>query len=296
MDFRWMKNYWIIGDIHGELGLLDQLLENIDRFNPELIVFVGDFIDRGPNVRGVVDRIMNLGKEVVCLMGNHELMMLNAMDDMGYGGSPIELWYYNGGEATMHSFGFTSFFTFQSQMERSYLDFFQNLWMNYTFEPLKGIKILVTHAGISPAIPVREQIALTNYQELNRYLLEKHIEPSSSFLWTREAFFRSDPVQWDDHMVIHGHTPVLKLKRFTASNDLNHFSFVENDLCIRRRSRNGQAVSIDIDSGSVISGRLSGLGLFVENADGPEPAIRMRSLTVSREDVFPRDLGLVKPV
>ena len=50
-------------------------------------------------------------------MGNHEMMMLNAMDDMGYGGSPIELWYYNGGEATMHSFGFTSFFTFQSQME-----------------------------------------------------------------------------------------------------------------------------------------------------------------------------------
>ena len=40
-----MKNYWIIGDIHGELALLDQLLEYINRFNPELIIFVGDFIE-----------------------------------------------------------------------------------------------------------------------------------------------------------------------------------------------------------------------------------------------------------
>ena len=55
-----MKNYWIIGDIHGEMALLDQLLENIDRFNPEVIVFLGDYIDRGPHVKEVVDRIMNL--------------------------------------------------------------------------------------------------------------------------------------------------------------------------------------------------------------------------------------------
>ena len=288
-----MKNYWIIGDIHGELALLDQLLEYINRFNPELIIFVGDFIDRGPHVREVVDRIMSMGSKVVCLMGNHELMMMNAIDDMGYGGSPIELWYYNGGEATMHSFGFTSFFTFQSQIEAGYLDFFQNLGMSYTFEPIEGLKILVTHAGVSPAIPLRDQIGMKNYRDLNRYLLEEHIEPSSSFLWMREAFFRSDPELWDGHIVVHGHTPVLKLKRFVASSGLDNFSFVENDLCIRRANSNGQIASIDIDSGSVISGRLSGLGLFVENTDKAASGLRMRSITVSREDIFPRDLGMI---
>ncbi len=289
-----MKNYWIIGDIHGEAGLLDLLLEQIDRFDPELIIFVGDFIDRGSRVKEVVDRIMNLKGEVHCLLGNHELMMLNAIEDMGYGGSPIELWYYNGGEATMHSFGFTSFFTFQSQMEAPYIEFFQNLDLSYCFEPVEGLKILVTHAGISPAIPVADQIGMKNYRDLNRYLLEKHIEPTSSFLWTREDFFESDPFGWADHLVVHGHTPVMKLKRFISSNGRSNFYFVENDLCIRKFDGGERIASIDIDSGSVISGRLSGLGIFVEENSAVSSRVRMRSLTVSREDIFPRDLGLIK--
>lgn len=289
-----MKNYWIIGDIHGEIVLLDQLLERIEHFKPELIVFVGDFIDRGPHVKEVVDRIMGLETEVVCLLGNHELMMLNAMDDMGFGGSPIEMWYYNGGEATLQSFGFTSFFSFKSMMDSRYLDFFQNLGLSYIFEPVKGMKILVTHAGISPAIPVSDQLELKNYRELNRYLMEKHIDPMESFLWTRNEFFKSDPLSWDGFVVVHGHTPVMKLKRFLASNGGDHFFFAENDICIRKAGENEGIVSIDIDSGSVISGRLSGLGFFVESDSVENPQVRMRSMTVSREDIFPRDMGLIK--
>jgi len=289
-----MKNYWIIGDIHGEIVLLEQLLENISRFNPEVIIFVGDYIDRGPHVKEVVDCIMNLESETVCLLGNHEMMMLNAMDDMGYGNSPIELWYYNGGEATMHSFGFTSFFSFQSQMELKYLEFFQNLEMCYRFEPVAGLQILVTHAGISPSIPVWDQIGMKNYRDLNRYLLEKHIAPTESFLWIREAFFESDPEEWDGHVVVHGHTPVLKLKRYVAAGGQRHFSFAENDLCIRKINRGKRIASIDIDSGSVLSGRLSGLGFFVEQVSEEAPLVRMRSLTVSREEIFPRDMGLIQ--
>lgn len=288
-----MKNYWIIGDIHGELDLLNQLLDQLDRFNPELLIFVGDFIDRGPRVKEVVDRIKNLGSKAVCLMGNHELMMLNAMEDMAYGSSPIELWYYNGGEATMQSFGFTSFFSFQDQMEDHYLEFFQKLEMNYSFEPLEGLKILVSHAGISPDIPLRDQMAIRNYRDLNRYILEKHIEPTGSFLWTREEFFRADPDTWEDYIVIHGHTPVLKLKRFVASSGLDSFYFVDNDLCVRRKNKGGPMASIDIDSGSTLSGRLTGLGLFVEKDAFGSENVRMRSMTVTREEIFPRDLGFI---
>lgn len=288
-----MKNYWIIGDIHGTYALLGQLLESIGRFKPDIIVFVGDFIDRGPHVKEVIDCIMGLECEVVCLMGNHEMMMLNAMDDMGFGGSPIEMWYYNGGEATLQSFGFTSFFSFKSRMESVYLDFFQNLGLAHVLEPVSGMKILVTHAGISPTIPVRDQLALKNYRELNRYLLEKHIDPMDSFLWTREEFFKSDPHAWEGYVVVHGHTPVMKLKRFINSNGGKHFFFAENDICIRKAGDRKQIASIDIDSGSVISGRLSGLGFFVESDSPEKPLVRMRSMTVSREDIFPRDLGLV---
>lgn len=288
-----MRNYWIIGDIHGEIGLLDRLLDNIRRFNPDEIVFVGDYIDRGTGAREVVDRIMGLEIKATCLMGNHEMMMLNAMEDMGYGHSPIELWYYNGGESTLQSFGFTSFFSFQSEMGPEYLEFFRGLKMSHTLELKTGLKILATHAGISPAIPVNDQLNLENYSVLNRYLLENHIDPGDSFLWIREGFFCGDPDLWEGYLVVHGHTPVLKLKRFITANGHKNFLFVENDLCIRKDEKRERIVSIDIDSGSVISGRLSGLGFFEEENGSRNPSVRMRSLTVSGEEIFPRDLGII---
>ena len=288
-----MKNYWFIGDIHGEIRLLDSLLENVLRFQPEKIVFVGDYIDRGPHAREVVDRIMGLEVPVVCLMGNHELMMLNAMEDLGYGHSPIELWYYNGGEATLQSFGFTSFFNFQSNMEPLYLEFFRNLKMSHSVQVDKRLKVLGTHAGISPAIPLKDQIGMKDYNELNQYLLKNHINPGDSFLWVRDAFFNSPSNLWDGYLVVHGHTPNLKLKRFISSNDHKDFFFIENDICIRKEAESGKIVSVDIDSGSVISGRLTGLGFFLEEEAEGESSVRMRSITVSAEDIFPRDLGKV---
>lgn len=285
-----MKNYWFIGDLHGENELLDRLLDNVLRFNPEQIVFVGDYIDRGPHAREVIDRIMELEVPVSCLMGNHEMMMLNAMEHMGYGHSPIELWYYNGGEATLQSFGFTSFFSFQSEMAPGYIDFFQRLKMSHVVHLGDRLKVLATHAGISPAIPLEDHLSMENYRVLNRYLLEKHIDPADSFLWVRDAFFNSHSNLWDGYLVVHGHTPIQKLKRFISFNGQKHFLFVDNDLCIRKDGENGKIASIDIDSGSVISGRLTGLGFFTEDKDR---AVRLRSITVSGEDIFPRDLGPV---
>jgi hypothetical protein len=84
----------------------------------------------------------------------------------------------------------------------------------------------------------------------------------------------------------------MKLKRFISSNGLTDFLFLDNDLSIRKETGTGKLLSVDIDSGSAISGRLSGLGFFVESPGGKE-LIRMRSLTVSAEDLLPRDLGVV---
>ena len=289
-----MKNFWFIGDLHGEIRLLDRLLEQILKFDPTELIFLGAYIDRGPYAREVVDRIRSLEVPVSCLMGNHEMMMLNAMDDLGYGYSPIELWYYNCGEATLQSFGFTSFFCFQSVMPATYLDFFHKLKMSRQVKLLEGLSVLATHAGISPAIPVSAQLGMENYNDLNHYLLENHIDPGDSFLWVREAFFGSSPDLWDGNIIVHGHTPVMKLKRYVNSNGSNDFLFVENDICIRKNPETGSIVSIDIDSGSVISGRLTGLGLFmgIEENEQKESA-RLRSITVSAEDIFPRDLGRV---
>ena len=287
-----MKNFWFVGDIHGEIRLLDRLLDHILQFNPEQIVFVGDYIDRGAYSREVIDRIMELKIPAFALMGNHELMMLNAIEDLGFGINPIELWYYNGGEATLQSFGSTSFFSFQSDLEEKYLSFFKNLKMSHRVEVGSQLRVLATHAGISPSIPLADHLEIKDYRALHKYLLDHQLDPGDSFLWVRDPFFNSPPSNWDGFLVIHGHTPVLKLKRFISSNGQRNFHFVENDLCLRRDEGTGRVISVNIDSGSVLSGRLSGLGLFVEE-DESNAAVRMRSITISREDIFPRDLGMI---
>lgn len=288
-----MKNYWIIGDIHGEIRLLDRLLEQILTYQPSEIVFLGDYIDRGPNSKGVVDRIMGLGLPTACLMGNHEWMMLNAIEDTGFGYNPMELWYLNGGEATLESFGFAGFFSFQSEMEEHYLDFFRNLKLSHYIQLENTQKILAIHAGISPRIPLDDLGGLINYRDLQHYLLEKRLGSEDSFLWVREAFFNSSPELWRNRTVVHGHTPVLKLKRFILENGYQHFDFIENDLCVRRRAPHGGIASIDIDSGSTISGRLTGLGIFDHGPLSTRPTIK--SITVGYEEVFPRDLGKLDP-
>ncbi len=288
-----MRNTWFIGDIHGEIRLLDRLLENILRFKPERIVFLGDYIDRGPHAKEVIDRILGMEVPVSCLLGNHEMLMLNAIEDLGYGMNPIELWYYNGGEATLQSFGSSSFFSFQTDLEPHYLDFFRSLKMSKVIGLDPKLKILATHAGISPSIGIQDQIGMVDYRSLIQYLLTNHLDHIDSFLWVRDAFFNSSPELWKDYLVVHGHTPIMKLKRFIESNGKTEFHFVENDLCIRKDRASGRIVSIDIDSGSTISGRLSGLGFFVENEDKFDSRIRMRSMTVSNEEIFPRDLGLI---
>lgn len=290
-----MKNYWYIGDIHGEIGLLDSLLAAVLKHAPDQITFLGDYIDRGPHSREVVNRIMEMEVPVACLMGNHEQMMLNALEDSVFGNNPMELWYRNGGEATLQSFGFPGFFSFQSQMEERYLEFFRSLLMSHVTEPGTGLRILATHAGVSPAIPVTDQLLLKDYLDLQQYMLDKQLELGDSFLWTRETFFNGSSDLWKGYLVVHGHTPTLKLKRFIEAGDYPHFHFVGNDLAIRRNGQSGEVVSVGIDSGSTISGRLTGLGFFIDDGNSTGSSVNMRSLTVTHEDIIPRDLGPIDP-
>lgn len=289
-----MKNYWFIGDIHGELGLLDSLLDAILKHDPREIIFMGDYIDRGPHSRGVVDRLMELEIPVAYLMGNHELMMLSALEDFAFGYNPMELWYRNGAEATLQSFGFSGFFSFQSQLESRYLQFFQSLRMSHVVEPGAGLRILATHGGVSPSIPVSDQLLLKDYQDLQQYIMDKQLDLGDSFLWARETFFNSPPKLWKGYMVVHGHTPTSKLKYFIQNTHKPDFQFIGEDLVIRRVGEQGEVVSVGIDSGSTISGRLSGLGVFVEQGEGTGNSMSMRSLTVTREDIIPRDLGPIR--
>jgi serine/threonine protein phosphatase 1 len=99
---------YAIGDVHGCHELLLTLLESIERHadgRPYKLVFLGDYIDRGPDSAGVIEVVRELQTRsrdaVVALKGNHEDLMVMAADD------PLRAnnWLYNGGDATLQSFG-----------------------------------------------------------------------------------------------------------------------------------------------------------------------------------------------
>ena len=75
------ENLWVIGDIHGFSLALERLLDNIAPDSDDTVVTLGDYIDRGPDTRGVIDRLLKLRTEcrLVSLLGNHEEMMFQSM-------------------------------------------------------------------------------------------------------------------------------------------------------------------------------------------------------------------------
>ncbi|MBY0512714.1 MAG: serine/threonine protein phosphatase, partial [Gemmataceae bacterium] len=75
-----------IGDVHGCLEPLDALLDWVRPGPDDTVVTLGDYVDRGPDTKGVLDRLIGLKREglrLVCLRGNHELMMLAAREGRG---------------------------------------------------------------------------------------------------------------------------------------------------------------------------------------------------------------------
>jgi serine/threonine protein phosphatase 1 len=91
-----------IGDVHGCLTALDTLLGFVQPRPDDQLVLLGDYIDRGPDSKGVLDRLIGLkrSRDVVCLRGNHEIMMLGAAQ----GGDDYRFWVACGGAAAMESY------------------------------------------------------------------------------------------------------------------------------------------------------------------------------------------------
>ena len=171
-----------IGDIHGKYDMLDRLLVEIDAFSirergiehPKL-VFLGDYVDRGPDSRRVVRRLRALqGEFAVCLRGNHEDMMSKcedrSMDRLKF------LW--NGGTKTLASY-------------EGHEDEFENdrRWMSSLPTSYEDELRIFVHAGIKPNQPLAEQTDDTK-------------------MWTRDEFinFQGGFPKY----VVHGHTPTYR--------------------------------------------------------------------------------------
>lgn len=183
-----------MGDIHGEITLLEKLLENVP--SVDSLVFLGDYIDRGRYSKEVVLLIEELykSKDVILLCGNHEEMFIEAIAEKDFRGGMLSLWLQNGGIKTIESFSGrkVDMTNFQPSLEMcqnfyaahrtffsSLVDFYQN--ENFFF----------VHAGVDPLLPPHEQARET-------------------LLWARSSFLNQAKeafAGWP--FLIHGHTPLI---------------------------------------------------------------------------------------
>lgn len=172
--------YVAIGDIHGCAKSLNALLEKLKDYSDYTHVFVGDYIDRGPDSYGVVDRLLELqeNRECIFLRGNHEQMLLDAyLDD------ELDLWLMNGGKSTLASYAATYD---DMSFPAAHLDFFKRTKMYYNTEDY-----FFVHAGLSPGKTIRESL-----QDENEV---------REFLWER-SHLNAFETPWEK-TVIFGHTP-----------------------------------------------------------------------------------------
>lgn len=163
--------HFVIGDLHGSLGLLEHMLENIDQLigalglqDPKL-VFVGDYIDRGPTSAGVLRRLHELALDfpdnVTCLLGNHEQMMLDFIDAPS---ARYARWFRNGADSTIASFGL------RFPPEDEFADHAESLgaelrtalgvlepWLRTLPLQARSGNLTVVHAGMDPVRSIDDQ-------------------------------------------------------------------------------------------------------------------------------------------
>lgn len=194
---------YAIGDVHGRLDLLDAMLERIEedlaarRPEKAFIVFLGDFIDRGPESAGVIDRLIDyrpVSATPVFLGGNHEEVLLRMLH--GERGI-LPSWLKFGGGACARSYGIdpdklrkmdedAALELLKARVPASHLDFLEHLADTFSFGDY-----LFVHAGIRPGVDLEEQ-DLTDLR------------------WIREPFLSED--REHGFVVVHGHTIVPEVE------------------------------------------------------------------------------------
>ncbi|MGB1937156.1 MAG: metallophosphoesterase family protein [Akkermansiaceae bacterium] len=200
-----------IGDIHGSCNALKTLSEYVGFESDDVIVTLGDYIDRGPDSKGVIDFLIELGKthKLVTLKGNHEVMLENAP----LSEQELYFWLYNGGDTAMASFGATDPFALKDQIPPVYWDFFKSC---KSYHETNG-HILV-HAGLDPDVDPEDQ-------------------DESFTLWQR--IFDTQPHK-SGKTIVCGHTPQHEGYPLV----LDHAICIDTFAC-----RGGWLTCLDIDSG-----------------------------------------------
>lgn len=192
----WPAAIYAVGDIHGCLAQLVELEQLIVKDavaipGKKIVVYLGDYVDRGPNSAGVIDRLMvrpTADFTRICLAGNHEAMAMSFLQRP----HPKNEWLDFGGRETLESYGIELNtqrrttpqklkFMIESHIPNEHIAFLGSRPLSFS---VPGA--VFVHAGLKPELPLERQ-------------------EEKDMLWIREEFSNQD---WSHlGVVVHGHTP-----------------------------------------------------------------------------------------
>jgi serine/threonine protein phosphatase 1 len=226
-----MQKRWVIPDIHGCLNTLRALIEEQIRPGPsDELYFLGDYIDRGPDSKGVIDYIRHLQKEeykVTALKGNHEDFLVEVYDTEIKSINPLlrftdqknKNWLMIGGRATLDSFGIRNL----KQIPSEYIEWMRNLEYYVSLD-----QFILVHAGLNCGI-------------------DDPFTDTRSMLWLRD--YEILPEKTGNRKIIHGHVPVtLQFIDLSIRNNMYNFIDLDNGPYVSGREGYGNLVALELSA------------------------------------------------
>lgn len=214
------RRKFVIGDVHGCKRTLQKLVEEELALEVgDTLYLLGDYVDRGPDSKGVIDYVISLSSQfdVRPLRGNHEQLMIDSVSDP----RALEIWLKNGGDETLNSFGVESV----CDIPKIYFDFIHSLEYFYEEE-----NCFLVHAGF-------------NFQKM--------YEDKEAMLWLRN--FEVDLSQTGGKKVVHGHT-IMPIKRIISNIKAGHERICLDAGCVFGYHGSifyGQLAALNLDSWEV---------------------------------------------
>jgi serine/threonine protein phosphatase 1 len=215
---------YAVGDVHGRADLLTQLFSGIDAdldVNPAsraVHVFLGDYIDRGPDSREVLDLLIARSQrhELICLKGNHEVLIEQFLRKP----EMLATWRQVGGIQTLLSYGVRPSFNpdvaeqgalarwLAEALPPAHVQFFRSLHRSFSCGDF-----FFVHAGVRPGVPLSQQT-------------------DEDMFWIREKFLRH-PEKFEK-IIVHGHTPVAEVEFHSNRINIDTGAFATGRLsCLR---------------------------------------------------------------
>ncbi len=224
-----------ISDIHGCAKTFRYLVEEQVKLNPDdTLYLLGDYVDRGPDSKGVLDYMMELsqsGYQLRCLRGNHEEMMISASREQ----SEVELWLNNGGKETLHSFGLNE----PREIPESYLSYMDQMDTHFEVD-----QYILVHAGLNFVGSDSEE------ENSDAFLWKLHnpLSDSYSMMWIRWWY---DDINWNwlkNRIIVHGHTPIMsdEITEMLSALGQDQVLDIDNGCFARYRDGMGQLCAFDM--------------------------------------------------